>query len=113
MWKWPRVKMLESTPARGRTNQTFTGVFATVYGVAHGFYFLETLAMAIIDDRPLVGVKILSLDVGSFFLSKGQLFLKAHTDLVIDLQRGVNVLFDQGCVVQPVAIDIFIRSNID
>ena len=69
--------------------------------------------MAIIDDRPLVGVKILSLDVGSFFLSKGQLFLKAHTDLVIDLQRGVNVLFDQGCVVQPVAIDIFIRSNID
>lgn len=69
--------------------------------------------MAIIDDRPTIGVKILSLDVGSFFLSKGQLFLKADTDLVIDLQRGVNVLFDKRCAVQPVSIDIFIRSNID
>lgn len=85
MWKWPRVKMLESTPARGRTNQTFTGVFAPVYGVAHGFYFLETLAMAIIDDRPPTGIKIGSLDAGTFFLSKNKLFLKACNDLVIDL----------------------------
>ena len=103
--------MLKSTPARGPTNRTFLGDFAPVYGAAHGSYFLEQLTMAIIDDRPPTGIKIETLDAGTFFLSKGQLFLKACKNLVIDLQKGTTPNFDERCLVQPVTVDIFIRSN--
>jgi hypothetical protein len=68
--------------------------------------------MAIIDDRPPTGIKIETLDAGTFFLSKGQLFLKACNNLVIDLQRCTTPDFDERCLVQPVKVDIFIRNNI-
>jgi hypothetical protein len=68
--------------------------------------------MAIIDDRPQTGIKIGCLDAGTFFLKKGQLFLKASNDLVIDLQNCTTANFDERCLVQPVKVDIFIRSNI-
>lgn len=67
--------------------------------------------MAIIDDRPPTGVKIGSLDAGTFFLSKGELFLKACNNLVIDLQNCTQPNFDERCLVTPVSVDIFIRSN--
>ena len=103
--------MLKSTPARGPTNRTFLGDFAPVYGAAHGSYFLEQLIMAIIDDRPQTGTKIERLLSGDFFLSRGNLYLKASDDLVIDLQTGTKINFDRRCLVQPVSVDIFIRSN--
>jgi hypothetical protein len=102
---------MESTPARGPTNRTFLGDFAPVYGAAHGFYFLENLTMAIIDDRPQTGVQIERLHIGTFFLSKSQLFLKADDELCIDLQSGAKAPFDPRCFVTPVNVDIFIRSN--
>jgi len=67
--------------------------------------------MAIIDDRPQTGTKIERLLSGDFFLSRGNLYLKASDDLVIDLQTGTKTNFDQRCLVQPVNVDIFIRSN--
>jgi hypothetical protein len=82
-----------------------------VYGAAHGFYFLENLTMAIIDDRPQTGVQIERLHTGTFFLSKSQLFLKADDELCIDLQSGAKAPFDPRCFVTPVTVDIFIRSN--
>lgn len=70
--------------------------------------------MAIIDDRPQTGVAIKTLDAGTFFLLKSQLFLLAGDDLIIDCQRGTRASFDPRCWemwVQPVSVDIFIRSN--
>jgi hypothetical protein len=67
--------------------------------------------MAIYDDRPETGVRICCLDVGTYFLSKSQLFLKASDEICVDLQAGAGVPFDENCFVQPVSIDIFIRSN--
>ncbi len=82
-----------------------------MYGAAHGSYFLEQLTMAIIDDRPQTGVRMEDLDIGTFFLSKSQLFLLAGHDLCIDLQSGARAKFDPRCFVTPVTVDIFIRSN--
>jgi hypothetical protein len=103
--------MLKSTPARGPTNRTFLGDFAPVYGAAHGFYFLEKLTMAIIDDRPQTGVAIGTLDEGTFFLSRGTLYFKVESNVVIDLQHGRRISFEPRTCVQPVTVDIFIRSN--
>jgi hypothetical protein len=67
--------------------------------------------MAIIDDREKIGVAIESLPNGTFLYVNGQLFLKASPTCCVDLQTGLQAPFNPFCAVQPVTVDIFIRSN--